>query len=163
MIQELERIEFLEKDLNKVVYNLKNNYMEIDETEFNDYKESIPIDENDDKYIKIVSILKDKYKFNDDKIIKNKQKIIDIIYISSYILQFNKNIVKYTRSQAEKLFHNFKAQINNANKIYQSNLKIMCVNFFFKNLTPLAILKSSVNKTNSININTQNANKEREK
>lgn len=163
LIKELENYEFLEKDLNKVKNNLMNNYMEIEESEFDEYKQTIQIDENDEKYKKITSILKDNYKFTDDKILKNKQKIIDIVYISSFILKFNKNIVKYIGSHAEKLFQTFKIQINNANNIYQSNLKMMCVNFFFNNLTPLAILKSSINKTNSININTLNDKKETEK
>ena len=161
MIEGLKKFELLEKykkDLKKVVKHLREDFMEIDEDEFEIYKTKIQINENDDNYKKIISKLKDENKFSEENILDNKQNIIDIIYISSYILEHNKDTVTYTDSYAKDLFSSFKEQINNSYKIYTNNLKIMCINFFFENLIPLTILKISINKNQSININTENKN-----
>jgi len=40
---------------------------------------------------------------------------------------------------------------------------MICVNFYFENLTPLTILRSSINKNSSVNINTNKEGEEREK
>ncbi len=154
MIEELENFEFLEKykyDLKKIIKYLFESFMEIDEDDFEIYKNKIQINENNDNYKKIISKLKDGN--------KKSEEIINIIYITSYILEKNRFTVKYRDSYAEQLFYNFKEQINNSYKIYKNNLKIMCINFFFENLIPLTILKMSLNKNDSININTENKNK----
>ena len=158
-IKDLEELNFLQKNLNKTILDLKNNYMEIEEDEFTDY-ESI-INEDDEKYQEIVFILKQKFKFTDEQILKNKKQIIEIIYITRYLLKNYKKFVKYQFSYGENLCKVFHYQINNAYKIYEKNLKIICIQFFFENLTPLTILRNSIKKTNSININTKNENEER--
>ena len=163
MIEGLKKFEFLEKhkkDLKKVIKHLREDFMEIDEDEFEIYKTKIQINENDDNYKKIISKLKDENKFSEENILDKKQNIIDIIYISSYILEHNRDTVAYRDSYAKDLFSNFKEQINNSYKIYINNLKIMCINFFFENLIPLTILKISINKNKSVNINTENKNQE---
>ena len=162
-IEDLKNLKFLQKDLKKTIYNLKNNYMEIDITEFNDYISNKNINENDEIYQEIVSIFKQNYKFTDEKILNNKNKIIEIIHIFSYLLNNTKRFVNYQFSYGENLCKVFQSQINNAYKIYENNLKIMCVQFFFENLTPLTILRNSIKRTNSININTKNENEERTK
>lgn len=160
-VKDLEELNFLQKNLSKTILDLKNNYMEIEETDFNYYKSNTIINEDDEKYQEIVSILKQKYKFTDEQIINNKNKIFEIMYITSYILKNTKKLVNYQFSYGENLCKLFKNQINNAYRIYENNLKIMCVQFFFENLTPLAILRNSIKKTNSININTKTENYER--
>ena len=166
MIEELKNFGFLKKfkkDLKKVIEYLEENFMEIDEEEFKKYKNEIQITEKDDNYQTIISKLKEENKFSEESILENKQNIIDIIYITSYILKNNKNTVKFRGSYAEKLFSSFKEQINNSYKIYTNNLKIMLINFFFENLIPLTILKISINKSKSININTTNKNIEKKR
>ena len=143
-IKDLEELNFLQKNLNKTILDLKNNYMEIEEDEFTDY-ESI-INEDDEKYQEIVFILKQKFKFTDEQILKNKKQIIEIIYITRYLLKNYKKFVKYQFSYGENLCKVFHYQINNAYKIYEKNLKIICIQFFFENLTPLTILRNSIKK-----------------
>ena len=135
--------------------------MEIDENEFNFFKSNKKINENDEKYQEIVSLLKQKYNFTDENITDNKNKIIEIIYIYTYILNNKKNLSKYQFTFAENLSNNYKRQINNTYKIYENNLKIMCINLFFDNLTPLTILKNSINRTNVIDININNEKEEK--
>ena len=154
MIEELKNFEFLEKykyDLKKIIKYLWESFMEIDEDDFEIYKNQNQINENNDNYKKIISKLKDGN--------KKSEEIIQIIYITSYILEKNRLTVKYKDSYAGKLFYNFKEQINNSYKIYKNNLKVICINFFFENLIPLTILKMSLNQNKSININTENKNK----
>ena len=163
MIEGLKKFEFpesIKKDLKKVIKHLSEDFMEIDKEEFEIYKTKIQINENDENYKKIISKLKDENKFSEENILDNKQNIIDIIYISSYILEHNRDTVTYSDSYAKNLFSSFKEQINNSYKIYTNNLKIICINFFFENLIPLTILKISINKNKSININTENKNQE---
>ena len=132
-IKELENFEFLEKkDLKKIIKKLKEEYIEMDKKEFEDYKSANQINEKDDNYQKIISILKDKFEFSEEKISENKENIINIIYISSYILKNNKKMVKYRGSKAEDLFKEFNEEIKNAYKIYQENLKILSINFFLR-------------------------------
>lgn len=72
----------------------------------------------------------------------------------------SKKTQNYISSNAESLFICFKNQINNAYSFYKKNLKMMCINTFFENLTPLTILSNSINKTNSVNINANNESEE---
>ena len=44
MIKELKEFDFLKKELNKVIKDLNNNYMEIDENELIDYKSEYKLD-----------------------------------------------------------------------------------------------------------------------
>ena len=162
-IKDLEELNFLQKNLSKTISELKNNYMEIEEADFNDYKSNAIINEDDEKYQEIVSILKQKHKFTDEQILCNKNKIIEIIYITNYILKNTKKCVNYQFSYGDNLCKLFQNQINNSYKIYENNLKIMCVQLYFENLTPLTILRNSIKRTNSININTKNESDERNK
>ena len=162
-IEDLKNLNFIQKDLKKTINDLKNNYMEIDETELNDFISNKNTNEDDDIYQRIISILIQKYKFTDEQILNNKNKILEIIHISNYMLNNTKKFVNYQFSYGENLCKVFQSQINNAYRIYENNLKIMCVQFFFENLTPLTILRNSIKRTNSININTKNENEERQK
>ena len=130
MIEELKNFQFLEDykcDLKKIKNYLWESFMDIDEKNFQSFKEKIQINENNDNYKKFISKLKDKDKFS-------KEEIIEIIYIFSFILENNRLLVNYRDSYAEKLFSGLKEQINNTYKIYKNNLKVMCFEFFFQNL-----------------------------
>ncbi len=161
MIKELKQFNFLKKDLNRVIKDLKNNYMEIDENEFDEFKSEYKQEKEVSDYVK--KKLKENYKFSEEDIIINEDKIKDIICFSNYILINSEKTKNYEDSKIELLIKNFIVQINNSYKIYEKNLKIMCVNSFFENLIPLMILRNSVNKTNSISINAKYEGEEEKK
>ena len=137
--------------------------MKIEENELENYKSNIIINEKGEQYQKIISILKEKYKFNEEQISEKKILITEIIHLLNYILKNSNKMVNYKCSYVDALIKALKNQINNAKQTYENTLKMICVNFYYENLTPLTILRSSINKNSSVNINTNKEIEEREK
>ena len=92
-IKDLEELNVIQKNLDKTILDLKNNYIEIEEDEFKAFKLKFIIKDDDKNYQKIVLILKLKYQFTDEQILSNKNKIVEIIYITRFLLRNSKKFV----------------------------------------------------------------------